>query len=44
MKDGTAEWIQYAEHDYEAAIVLNQSHNRPLEIIAYHCISLPTGL
>jgi HEPN domain-containing protein len=37
MNNGTREWIEYAERDYEASTVLADSNNPPFEIIAYHC-------
>ncbi|MBT3274829.1 MAG: HEPN domain-containing protein [Spirochaetales bacterium] len=37
MKQGTREWVAYAEHDYEAALMLAEAPNPPFEIVAYHC-------
>ena len=37
MNSGATEWVEFAERDYEASLLLAKSHNPPLEIIAYHC-------
>ena len=37
MNNGTKEWVEFAERDYEASLLLAESHNPPFEIIAYHC-------
>ncbi len=37
MHSGTKEWVEFAERDYEASMLLAESHNPPFEIIAYHC-------
>ncbi len=31
------EWIKYAEMDRETVNILMKSHNKPYEIICYHC-------
>ena len=31
------EWIKYAEMDRETVNILMTSHNKPYEIICYHC-------
>jgi len=37
MLHGTEEWIEFAERDFEVSILLAETFNPPLEIIAYHC-------
>ncbi|MCK5674441.1 MAG: HEPN domain-containing protein [Spirochaetales bacterium] len=37
MHSGTKEWVEFAERDYDAAMLLAESHNPSFEIIAYHC-------
>lgn len=37
MRSGTKEWVEFAERDYDAAMLLAESHNPSFEIIAYHC-------
>ncbi len=37
MLNGTEEWIEFAERDFEVSKLLAETINPPLEIIAYHC-------
>lgn len=37
MGSGTKEWVEFAERDYDASLLLAESYNPPLEIIGYHC-------
>ncbi|HAK46767.1 MAG TPA: DNA-binding protein [Spirochaeta sp.] len=37
MLNGTKEWVDFAERDYEASMLLANSHTPSFEIIAYHC-------
>ncbi len=37
MNSGAKEWVEFAERDYEASLLLAKSHNPPFEIIGYHC-------